>query len=138
MNKTIGKLDKEGLRSLNQPIIAQYLQERSLDLNRNFQIFKDLLIQQIICCYIAFFQFKNIYFYQLLNFLYPGLNKFLLKMGNIIHGWVINAFVNRKNQLRIELHNALSVVLISFNLQTSPNAYAILGVIAYFVDKQGR
>ncbi len=59
MNRTMGKLDQEGLRSSNQPTITQYPQERSLDLNRNFQIFKDLLIRWIVCCHIAFFQFEN-------------------------------------------------------------------------------
>ncbi len=59
-------------------------------------------------------------------------------MGNTIRGWVTDAFINRKNQLRIELHNALSAISISFDLWTSPNAHAILGVIAHFVDKQGR
>jgi len=101
-------------------------------------MFKDLLIRWIVCYHIAFFQFKNAYFRQLLFFLYPGLNKFLPKVGNTIQKWVIDKFEDQKAKLRVELSQAHSAISISFDLWTSPNAHAILGVIYHFINKEGK
>jgi hypothetical protein len=122
----------------NQPTIDEYPAQRSLELNRNFESFKQLLIRWIVCCHIAFFQFKNEYFRQLLNFLYPGLKRLLPKAANTIRGWVVQEYKNRKAQLRRELKEARSAISISFDLWTSPNAHAVLGVVAYFINKRGR
>ena len=40
--------------------------------------------------------------------------------------------------LRKELKAAHSAILISFDLWTSPNSYAILSIITYFINKDGK
>ena len=62
MDKITGKLSTKKEVDLNQPTLEAYPEARLLNLNCNFKAFKALLIQQIVCCYIAFFQFKNTYF----------------------------------------------------------------------------
>ena len=47
-------------------------------------------------------------------------------------------YKNRKAQLRRDLKEARSAISISFDLWTSPNAHAVLGVVAYFIDRRGR
>jgi hypothetical protein len=138
MDRSTGELKERPPLKSNQPTIEEYPGQRSLELNRNFESFKQLLIRWIVCCHIAFFQFENEYFRRLLNFLYPGLEKLLPKAANIIRGWVIKEYENRKAQLRGELKEARSAISISFDLWTSQNAHAVLGVVAHFIDRRGR
>jgi hypothetical protein len=138
MNRITGELHSHTTPAANQPTIESYPAQRMLDLQRNFEAFKQLLIRWIVCCHIAFFQIENIYFRELLFFLYPGLEKILPKAASTIRGWVTAAFEQRKEDLRKEMHEAHSAISISFDLWTSPNAHAVLGVIAHFINKCGR
>jgi len=138
MDKVSGELNQSAPRASNQPTVEAYPAAWSLEFNRNFESFKELLIRWIVCCHIAFFQFENAYFRQLLYFLYPGLEKLLPKASKTIRNWVIKRFEQRKEDLRKELHNAVSAISISFDLWTSPNSYAVLGVFAHFINKDGR
>ena len=139
MDKTTGLLNTHRKPDeFNQPTIDEYPEERSLDRARNFERFKQLLIRWIVCCHIAFFQFENVYFRKLLFFIYPGLEKFLPKAANTIRSWVINERERRKELLRKELKAAHSAISISFDLWTSPNGHAVLGVVAHFINKDGK
>jgi hypothetical protein len=51
---------------------------------------------------------------------------------------VINAFTIQKDALKKELSEAYSRISISFDAWTSLSCIAILGVIAYFVDRTGK
>lgn len=100
--------------------------------------FKDLLIRWIVYCHIAFFQLENQYFRELLFFLNPALLNHLPKAARTIWSWVMNAFTSKKQQLREDLHHSQSRISISFDLWTSPNPYAILGVVAMWIDATGK
>jgi hypothetical protein len=91
--------------------------------------FKELLIRWIVYCHIAFFQLENQYFRELLFFLNPALLSHLPKAARTIRSWVMNAFISKKQQLKEDLHHSRSRISISFDLWTSPNPYAILGVV---------
>ncbi|KAI1556751.1 restless-like transposase, partial [Pyrenophora tritici-repentis] len=99
--------------------------------------FKELLIRWIVYCHIAFFQLENQYFRELLLFLNPALLNHLPKAAKTIRSWVMNAFISKKQQLREDLHHSRSRISISFDLWTSPNPYAILGVVAMWIDTTG-
>ncbi|KAA8612756.1 Dimer-Tnp-hAT domain-containing protein [Pyrenophora tritici-repentis] len=99
--------------------------------------FKELLIRWIVYCHIAFFQLENQYFRELLLFLNPALLNHLPKAAKTIRSWVINAFISKKQQLREDLHHSRSRISISFDLWTSPNPYAILGVVAMWINTTG-
>lgn len=100
--------------------------------------FKELLIRWIVYCHIAFFQLENPYFRELLFFLNPALLNHLPKAARTIRSWVLNAFISKKQQLRDDLHHSRSRISISFDLWTSPNPYAILGVVAMWIDATGK
>src|SRR6266702_4064815 len=44
----------------------------------------------------------------------------------------------KKDELRKELKSACSTILILFNLWTSPNAFRVLSIIVYFINKTGK
>jgi hypothetical protein len=100
--------------------------------------FKILLIRWIVCCYISFFQIENIYFRELLFFLSPQLIELLPKARSTIRKWIIEEFRKRKEDLKEELQLARSSISLSFDAWTSPNTYSILGVIAMWIDKDGK
>ena len=50
----------------------------------------------------------------------------------------MTALTSKKQQLMEDLHQARSRVSISFDLWTSPNPYAILGVVAMWIDATGK
>ena len=92
MHRVSGELQNSSPPKLDQPTIEEYPTRWALEMSRNFDSFKRLLIRWIVYCHIAFFQFENVYFRQLLFFLYPGLEKLLPKAANTIWGWVIAAY----------------------------------------------
>ncbi|KAI8396320.1 hypothetical protein FOFC_06303 [Fusarium oxysporum] len=85
--------------------------------------FKELLVRWIVYCHIAFFQFENHH---------------LPKAAKTIRSWVMDAFRSKKQRLREDLRQARSRISISFDLWTSPNPYAVLGVIAMWIDTAGK
>lgn len=50
----------------------------------------------------------------------------------------MNAFISKKQQLKEDLYHSRSRISISFDLWTSPNPYAILGVVAMWIDATGK
>ncbi|KAL5610443.1 hypothetical protein FOBRF1_006560 [Fusarium oxysporum] len=100
--------------------------------------FKELLIRWIVYCHIAFFQLENRYFRELLFFLNPALLNHLPKAAKTIRSWVMDAFLSKKQRLREDLQRSRSRISIYFDLWTSPNPYAILGVIAMWIDTTGK
>jgi hypothetical protein len=105
---------------------------------RRMDRFKDLLIRWLVCCHIAFFQIENIFFRDLLYYLFPPLAKLLPKAANTMRKWVKDAFEAKRETLRQDMRDAHSNISISFDLWTSPNYLAILGVVAHFIDKFGK
>lgn len=53
--------------------------------------------------------------------------------------WVVEVFNDEKNNVRAMLAKACSKIHLSFDIWTSPNGFAILGVVAHFVrqDQEG-
>jgi hypothetical protein len=100
--------------------------------------FKELLVRWIVYCHIAFFQFENQYFRELLFFLNPALLSHLPKAAKTIRSWVMDAFRSKKQRLREDLRQARSRISISFDLWTSPNPYAVIGVIVMWIDTAGK
>jgi len=98
--------------------------------------FRLLLIKWIVFCHIAFIQIENRYFKNLLNFLKSALGKFL-PSRNTFRRWVFAEYHKRKRRLRKELRSTRSNIHLSFDLWTSPNYYAIIAIVAHFIDSRG-
>ena len=138
INKNTGEIKQPPLKDPNQLIIKAFPDTYTLNYQQAFNGFKALLIRWLVYYHITFFQFKNIYFRQLLYYIYLKLASLLPKAGNTIQKWVIYAFNQWKKNTIYNIKTAWSLILISFNLWTSPNAYTILRVVAHYINRFGR
>ena len=101
-----------------------------------FETFKLLLIRWLVYCHIAFYQIENAYFIEMIQYMHKGLSK-LIPSRNTIRKWVMSEFRKQKRQLRDDLQEARSNIHLSFDLWTSPNYYAIIAIVAHYIDKKG-
>jgi hypothetical protein len=102
----------------------------------DFKIWKLVFIQWIVYCHIAFSQIENPYFRKMMGLLNEGLAA-LIPRRTTIRKWIVEEFEQRKKELRHELRAARSNIHISFDLWTSPNCYAIMAIIAHYIDSNG-
>ncbi|OBS15743.1 hypothetical protein FPOA_13469 [Fusarium poae] len=125
-------------RHPSQPSIVDFNNISTLVFKRRFDEFKELLIRWIVYCHIAFFQIENLYFRELLFYIFPGLTTLLPKAILVVRRWIIEAFEARKDSLRQEMQTAHSNISISFDIWTSPNYQAILVCVAHFINRSGK
>ncbi|OBS15714.1 hypothetical protein FPOA_13497 [Fusarium poae] len=125
-------------RHPSQPSIVDFNNISTLVFKRRFDEFKELLIRWIVYCHIAFFQIENLYFRELLFYIFHGLTTLLPKARLVVRRWIIEAFEARKDSLRQEMQTAHSNISISFDIWTSPNYQAILGCVAHFINRSGK
>jgi hypothetical protein len=102
----------------------------------DFKIWKLVFIQWIVYCHIAFSQIENPYFKEMVKLLNEGLAA-LIPGRKTIRKWIVMEFEKRKKELRHELRAARSNIHISFDLWTSPNCYAIMAIVAHYIDSSG-
>ncbi|KAJ6785140.1 hypothetical protein PWT90_08160 [Aphanocladium album] len=140
INRATGELNplKQALKDADQLSITDCNNMKSLIFARRLDYFKELLVRWIVCCHIALFQIENSYFRDMLFYLFPPLGNLLPKAADTIRRWVIDAFEAKKEKLRYDMREARSSISISFDLWTSPNCLAVLGVVAHFIDKNGQ
>ena len=100
-----------------------------------FETFKLLLIRWLVYCHIAFYQIENAYFIEMIQYMHQGLSK-LIPSRNTIRKWVMSEIRKQKKRLRDDLREARSNIHLSFDLWTSPNYYAIIAIVAHYIDKK--
>jgi hypothetical protein len=128
---------KHGIDSNGKPIQTPTRNTSgSLILSLDFTAWKLVLIQWIVYCHIAFSQIENPYFRKIVRLLNEGVAD-LIPCRNTIRKWVIEEFEQRKKKMRHELRAARSNIHISFDLWTSPNCYAIMAIVAHYIDSSG-
>ncbi|KAK8912270.1 putative AC transposase [Metarhizium anisopliae] len=139
INRATGDLKplKQTPKDSDQLSISDCNNMKSLVFARRLDHFKELLVRWIVCCHIALFQIENTYFRDMVFYLFPPLGNLLPKAADTIRRWVMDAFEARREKLKHDLREARSSISISFDLWTSPNYLAILGVVAHFIDKNG-
>jgi hypothetical protein len=103
----------------------------------DFKIWKLVFIQWIVFCHIAYSQIENRFFKKMLSLLGEGLAA-LVPSRTTIRKWIVLEFQQRKRELRRELRAARSNIHISFDLWTSPNCYAIMAIVAHYIDSNGK
>jgi hypothetical protein len=91
-----------------------------------------------VYCHIAFFMLENAYFRELICRLNNSLGSLLPRASSTIRNWVKEEYKRQKEQLQLELKDALSNVHISFDMWTSPNSYAIISIYSHFINKRGK
>jgi hypothetical protein len=100
--------------------------------------FRTALITFLVICQLPFAFVVNTLFVEFLKVLYPAIETLIPKAGDTIRGWVLDAYRARKQDLIDELHRTKGMVHFSFDLWTSPNHLAILGIVAHYIDPYGR
>ena len=116
--------------------IQQYVEQQDYIWNVWFETFKLLLIRWLVYCHITFYQIENAYFIEMIQYMHQGLSK-LIPSRNTIRKWVMSEFRKQKRQLQDDLREARSNIHLSFDLWTSPNCYAIIAIVAHYIDKKG-
>jgi hypothetical protein len=74
-------------------------------------------------------------FKALIGCLNDSLGKFLVKSHNTMRQWVLNEFEKRKGHIRDKIKASKGMVHVSFDLWTSPNKKAIMGMVAHYFNK---
>lgn len=100
--------------------------------------FKEALVAFVVICQLSFGLIVNQLFVELLKTLYPKIDKLLPSASDTIRRWIMDAFEARKEQLKAELARSQSMIHFSFDLWTSPNHLALLGVVAHYIDEYGQ
>jgi hypothetical protein len=95
--------------------------------------FKEAIIRWIVIAHIALSCVEIEEFRALIKLLNEGIFEFLYKTGDTIKRLVLADFKRRKERVKNDLHTARSKIHISFDLWTSPNRLAMVGVIAHYL-----
>lgn len=138
----VHKINSNGEVIQPTPPTAQPTMNPSLFFNvvstYDFDEFKRLLIRWIVYCQVAFAMLENEYFRELVTFLNKTVGGLLPRARATLRRWIMAEFSKQKALLKGELQVALSSIHLSFDLWSSPNAYAIVSIYSHFIDKRGR
>lgn len=99
---------------------------------------KEALIAWLVICQLSLSLAVNDLFIEFLEVLYPSVRTLLPLASNTIRSWIMASFVLRKSRMKETLHKAPSLIHFSFDLWTSPNHLALMGVVAHFIDESGK
>jgi len=86
--------------------------------------------------HITLSQVENDWFRQFLAALSPQLEPWIPKAGNIVRAWILAEFERRQGEIKKQLYSSKSRIHLSFDLWTSPNNIAFVGVIGYYMSSQ--
>jgi hypothetical protein len=100
--------------------------------------FTDCLISFLVICQLSFSLIVNALFIEFAEMLYPQVKNILPKAANTIRAYVIHTYEKRKEKLKGEIARCQSMVHFSFDLWTSPNHLALLGIVAHYIDEYGQ
>ena len=82
---------------------------------------------------VPFAQIESVAFRSMLVALFKGIDKYLV-VGDTIRNWLDDEYEAAVDRIQRWLADAVSRVHISFDLWTSPNGYAMVGVYGHFVS----
>lgn len=101
------------------------------------QPFKEALVSFMVICQLSFALLVGDLFVQLLEVLYPQIHALLPSAAETLRSYVEEMFTARKEVLKTALANSPSLIHFSFDLWSSPNHLALLGVVAHYIDEDG-
>ncbi len=76
-------------------------------------------------------------FIEFLKTLYPTIEKILLSASDTIRKYIIEMYTARKQQKLAQLARVQGIIHFSFDLWTSLNHLALIGIIAHYIDDFG-
>ena len=131
-------------RNKNGPIqpvqnVLQQQQQAAFNIVTTFDFakFQAILLRWIVCTNISFSEVEHPEFRELLTHCNAVLGDLLPRSHNTISSWIQRDFEMQKTHLRLEFHRHEGQVHISFDMWTSANALALLGVVEHWVGIEG-
>ena len=100
--------------------------------------FRKLLVDWIVQDQLPLSSVKSTSFRAMLLCLQPSIERYLIKSHNTMRSWVVDEFEQARLLVKQRLALAKSKIHISFDLWTSPNAHAIVAVVAHFLSPELR
>jgi hypothetical protein len=85
--------------------------------------------------HIAFSCVESVYFRELLLYVAPSLEPYFVAAGSTIRRWILDEFDKARLRVKTELDQSQSRIHISFDLWTSPNQRAFVGVVGHYLNK---
>lgn len=99
--------------------------------------FLDALVAFVVVCQMALTVTTNQFFVIFLKSIFPKIEDILPKCSKTLRSLVILHFEQRKEVLKGILRRSKSQIHFSFDLWTSPNHLALLGIVAHWIDEFG-
>ena len=85
--------------------------------------------------HITFSCVESVYFRELLLYIAPSLKPYFVAAGSTIRRWILDEFDKARLRVKTELDQSQSRIHISFDLWTSPNQRAFVGVVGHYLNK---
>jgi RimJ/RimL family protein N-acetyltransferase len=101
-------------------------------------VIEQLYVRWITTCSVSFRMATLPEFRALLCYLNPEIDNWLPHSIPTIRTWTLRTFEAQKHRIKREVQSALSRVHFTVDLWTSPNALAILGMIAHYTSESGQ
>ena len=101
-------------------------------------ILKILRVSVLVACSLAFRLICLPQFRAFLQHINPDILAWLPTSTNTIKIWVLRQFKGWKETIKKQIGSAKSKVHISCDLWSSPNSLVILGIIAHYIDEDGK
>lgn len=101
------------------------------------QAFQSAVVSFVVICQLSLSLMVNDLFVELLACIYPTISRILPLASDTIRRWVMDAFAKRKQRLIADIGRSQSRVHFSFDLWTSPNHLALMGVVGHYIDHNG-
>jgi hAT family C-terminal dimerisation region len=102
----------------------------------NWELLKLRLIEWIVVMHITFSQVESEWFRRFLTVLSPNLAEWIPRAGNTVRAWIITEFQRHQEAVKRELHTSKSRIHLSFDLWTSPNNMAFVGIVGHFMSSK--
>lgn len=112
-----------------------YKRRRDTDFDR--ATFEQLLVRWVCRCSISLSVVEQNEFRALLAFLNDSTINCLPKSHNTLREWIVRTFEYEKQRIMQALQSAYSKVHFTVDLWTSPNAKALMGIVAHYIAENG-
>ena len=103
-----------------------------------FEKLKSALLFWIVICHIKLSIVEDGLFMEFIKILSPHTAALIPLAGNTIRNWITEAYHGRKQRIIDSIARSKSCINISFDLWTSPNHLALMGIVAHYIDVEGK
>jgi hypothetical protein len=135
----VHRINESGIISFKRATVLQQLQlaaSKSASTNFDRQLFRRHLVRWIAYDHVSFRQIESPYFRELLVYLCNPLQNILPRAGDTIANWILGDFQKSQQQLKTNFEKSSTQVHLSFDLWSSPNSLAMLGVVGHWINEK--